>query len=259
MYYEVYVDVLFVENLCMNAILLFLTAWWEQAEVKALRTVTAAALGSLGACVLVVVSDRLSGVGYFLGSAALAAGMVCMTFGNRRHFAFRVLCLYMQSFVLNGILRYLEQFHRMSGVWFACYSGASAIVLLAAEYIFKNRKKVEKRTCLAILYHGGCRISIEALFDTGNGLYDPVSKRAVSILDQEVLKKLLDGSGKENLPRFIPYHTISGKGILTAYVLDGMELMFSGEQRYLKYPMVAVMPDENIQYKLILHRDLIPS
>ena len=57
MYYEVYVDVLFVENLCMNAMLLLLTAWWDQAEIKVLRTVAAAALGSLGACVLVVVSD----------------------------------------------------------------------------------------------------------------------------------------------------------------------------------------------------------
>lgn len=259
MYYEVYVDVLFVENLCMNAMLLLLTAWWDQAEVKALRIAAAAALGSLGACVLVVVSDRLSGAGYFLGSTALAAGMVFMAFGNKRRFAFRVLCLYMQSFVLSGILRYLGQFHRMSGVWFACYSGASAIILLAAEYIFRNRKKVEKRTCLAILYHGECRISVEALFDTGNGLYDPISRRAVSILDQEVLKKLLDGSGKENLPRFIPYHTISGKGILTAYILDGMELTFTGEQRHLKHPMVAVMPEKNTQYKMILHRDLIPS
>ncbi len=259
MYYEVYVDVLFVENLCMNAMLLLLTAWWDQAEIKVLRTVAAAALGSLGACVLVVVSDCLSGVGYFLGSAALAAGMVFMAFRNKRHFVFRVLCLYMQSFVLNGILRYLGQFHRMSGVWFACYSGASAIVLFAAEYIFRNRKKVEERTCLAILRHGECRISIEALFDTGNGLYDPISRRAVSILDQEVLKKLLDDSGKELLPRFIPYHTISGKGVLTAYVLDGMELVFTGGQKCLKHPMVAVMPEKNIQYKLILHRDLIPS
>lgn len=259
MYYEVYVDVLFVENLWMNAMLLLLTAWTDQAAVKKARIAAAAALGSLGACVLTVASAWLSGIGYFLGCIALAAGMVFLAFPDRRHLMSRTLRLYAECFVLNGILRYLEQFHRLSGVWFAVFGSISVLFLMAAESVRKSRNKQNDRSCSAVLCCGGCRLPVEALYDTGNSLYDPVSGRAVSILDGKLLDQLLGASGRENLPRFIPYHTIAQHGILEAYVLDEMELSDSGKKRCVKHPVVARMPEENRQYQLILHRDLLSS
>lgn len=259
MYYEVYVDVLFVENLWMNAVLLLLTAWADQAPVIKWRIAAAAAAGSLGACLLTVASVWLSGISFFCGALALAAGMVWIAFPDRRHLGFRVSALYMECFVLNGVLRYLEQFHRLGGVWFAFFSSISAIFLLAAEQLRKQRKRRQERTCQVILCHGACRICVEALYDTGNGLYDPVSGRPVNILDGKLLDRLLAESGRECLPRIIPYHTISGQGIMEAYILDGMELIHSGEEFFIKNPMAARMPEENGQYQLILHRDLQSS
>lgn len=259
MYYEVYVDVLFVENLWMNAVLLLLTAWADQAPVKKGRIAAAAAAGSLGACLLTIASVRLSGISFFFGALALAAGMVWIAFPDRRHFWFRVPALYIECFLLNGILRYLEQFHRLSGVWFAFFSSVSAVFLMAVEQIRKKRRQRQERTCQVILCHGACRISVEALYDTGNGLYDPVSGRPVNILNGKLLDRLLSESGRECLPRIIPYHTISGQGIMEAYILDGMELLHSGGSYFIKNPMAARMPEENGQYQLILHRDLQSS
>lgn len=259
MYYEVYVDVLFVENLWMNAMLLLLTAWADRAAVKKARIAAAAVLGSLGACALTIASAWLSGIGYFLGCFALAAGMVFLAFPGRKHFGFRVLSLYLECFVLNGVLKYLEQFQRLSGVWFAVFSSISVLFLMAAEYIRKSRKKQGDRSCSAVLRCGACQMSAEALYDTGNSLYDPVSGNAVSILDGKLLEQLLAESGKENLPRLIPYHTIAQHGVLEAYILDEMELSDSSGKRCVKNPMIARMPEENRQYQLILHRDLLSS
>lgn len=259
MYYEVYVDVLFVENLWMNAMLLLLTAWADQAEVKKARIAAAAFLGSLGACALTVASSWLSGIGYFLGCIALAAGMIFIAFPRRRHFGIRTVSLYLECFVLNGILRYLEQFHRMSGVWFAVFSSISVLVLTAAESIRRIRRGESAGSCSVILRCGKCQMPVEALYDTGNSLYDPISGKAVSILSGELLERLLRESGKENLPRMIPYHTIAQQGLLEAYVLDEMELCDSRGKRCVKNPMIARMPEKNRQCQLILHRDLLSS
>lgn len=259
MYYEVYVDVLFVKNLWMNAMLLFLTAWKTQETVKVGRIMAAAAAGSLGACVLHIASAHLSGIHYILGTVILAAGMTEISCPGRKHFLWRMSSLYAESFLLNGILQYLEQFHRLIGVWFAVYSSISAVCLMAAEYIWKKRKQEKERVFSVVLHHGGCRIPVKALYDTGNSLYDPVSRKAVSILDGKVLEALLERSEKQNLPRLIPYDTISGHGILEAYVLDGMKLETGSQDQWISHPLVARMPDNNRQYRLILHRDLLSS
>lgn len=259
MYYEVYVDVLFVKNLWMNAMLLLLTAWADQEKVKVRRILAAAAAGSLGVCFLYLSSARLTGFHYVLGSVFLAAGMTEIAYSGRKHFVRRMFCLYLESFLLNGLLGYLEQFHRLSGVWFAVFSSISAAVLMAAEYIWRDRKRERARTLSVVLHHGACRMLVEALYDTGNGLYDPVSQKAVSILDGMVLEELLQESGKERFPRCIPYETISGHGILEGYVLDGMELETGEEHLFIPRPMIARMPKKSGQYQLILHRDLLSS
>lgn len=259
MYYEVYVDVLFVKNLWMNAMLLFLAVWKAQEVVKISRILAAATAGSLGACALHIASARLSGIHYILGTIILAAGMTAIACPGRKHFFWRMFGLYAESFFINGILQYLEQFHRLAGVWFAVFSSISAAVLMAAEYIWNKRKRENERIFSVALYHGECRISVRALYDTGNSLYDPVSKKAVSILDGEVLEEILLKSEKQNLPRLVPYDTISEHGIMEAYILDAMELESGNDVQRIICPMIARMPNKSRQYQLILHRDLLSS
>ncbi len=259
MYYEVYVDVLFVKNLWINAMLLCLTAWAEQEKIKFWRVAAAAATGSLGVCLLYIASAWLSGIHYILGSLILAAGMTRIACSGRNGFLRRMFCLYMESFLLNGLLQYLERFHRLGGVWFAVFSSISAAVLMAAEYIWRDIEREKTRTFSVVLHYGACRIRVKALYDTGNALYDPVSQKAVSILDGEALERLLLESGKERLMRCIPYDTISGHGMLEGYVLDGMELEAGGEKQWIPRPLIARMPNKSRQYELILHRDLLSS
>lgn len=259
MYYEVYVDVLFVKNLWMNVLLLFLTAWADHAPVRNGRIVLAALAGSLGACLLTIASPWLTGISWFLGNVLLAAGMVRAAYPGWHHFGVRMVMLYLECFVMNGALRYLEQYHRLSGVWFIAFSGASFVFLTTAEWIRRNRKKQREITCQAVLQLGAGLVRVEALCDTGNSLYDPISKKPVSILDGQLLDDLLEQSCRENLPRFIPYHTITQHGILEAYVLDRMELEGEKGKCRVERPVVARMPEADREYQLILHRDLLSS
>lgn len=259
MYYEVYVDVLFVENLWMNVLLLLLTGWAGQVSVKYWRVAAAACVGSLGACALTIASAWLSGIGYFLGTFGLAAVMVFLAFSGKKGFFGLLLSLYLESFVLNGILRYLEQFHRLFGLWFGIFGSISVLFLLAAEQLLRMWRKRKALTCPVVLRCGTCEMLVEALCDTGNSLYDPISKSPVSILSDELMKDFLSKSGRELLPRMIPYHTISESGVLQAYILDVMEIQEPSGSRTVQRPMVACMPKEPKQYQLILHRDLLSS
>ncbi|MCD8241860.1 MAG: sigma-E processing peptidase SpoIIGA, partial [Lachnospiraceae bacterium] len=114
-------------------------------------------------------------------------------------------------------------------------------------------------SCEATLVCGECRVTVEGFYDTGNGLYDPISGRPVSILAPELLEKLLTGAGRAQPPRMIPYRTITQSGVLRAYFLDSMEIRDADGMRTLKQPMVACMRRSRNSYALILHRDLLPS
>lgn len=259
MYYEVYVDVLFVQNLWMNGLLLLLTAWADRAPVRRGRIMLAAAVGSLGVCLLTVCSAWLTGAGWLLGNIILAAGMVSIAYPDRRHVLFRVVSLYLECFLMNGMLRYMGQFHQPAGIWFLLFGGVSFLCLLSAEYWMRRRRRSRERTCRAVLYLGEGKIQADALFDTGNSLYDPIVRSPVSVLDGQLLDGLLKMSGRENLPHMIPYHTIAQNGILEAYVLDRMELEGERERYRIERPVVARMPETDREYQLILHRDLLSS
>ncbi len=259
MYYEVYVDILFLENCWMNMVLLVLTAWADHAVIRKRRIVAAAAAGSLGACLLTIHSVRLSGIFYFLGNLFLALGMVCISFPEKHHMAVRTLLLYAECFVLNGILRYQEQFHRLGGVWFAFFTSISFLFLMIVESIWKQRRRRREQVCSAVLYLDGYQVTVEALWDTGNSLCDPITGTPVHVLDSMLLDQILENSAGEHLPRYIPYHTISQTGIMDAYVLDAMELEMGGEKIRMEHPMVARMPEKSREYQMILHCDLLPS
>ena len=83
MYYEVYADVLFVKNFCMNFLLLLVTAWAGRIPIRLRRILMAAVLGGAGSCVLTVMSAKLNGAGYFLGILMLAAVMTWAAYPGR--------------------------------------------------------------------------------------------------------------------------------------------------------------------------------
>jgi stage II sporulation protein GA (sporulation sigma-E factor processing peptidase) len=257
-YYEVYVDVLFLENLWMNTMLLFLTAWAGRMRIRYIRIIPAACAGSFGACLLTILSDRIALWGYFAGTLGLACVMIGIAFGWKKKWYIHLLFLYLEGFLLNGMLRYLEQFHGIMGIWCMILGSLSAAFLLAVRSFLRAYKKRKQITCTVILQCGVYRTCVEALYDTGNGLYDPISGRPISILSQEQMDECLSQAGRELLPRMIPYHTISQDGVLEAYIFDRMEIDRE-EAQILENPLIARMPGEWKEYQLILHRDLLSS
>ncbi|MCD8363711.1 MAG: sigma-E processing peptidase SpoIIGA [Lachnospiraceae bacterium] len=258
MYYEVYVDILFAENLWMDTALLLLTAGFLHLRVRKRRVALAALLGSLGACALTVFSVYINGIGYLTGTLALCAVMTVIAFRKSGKFCGTFLTLYLESFLLNGLLRYLAQFHPLCGLWLAIVGIVACLLLYAAQRQLNRQKRLAALNCEATLICGNCRLTVEGFYDTGNGLCDPISGRPVSILAPELLEKLLAGAGRELPPRMIPYRTITQRGVLKAWILDGLEIRDADGIRIVRKPVVACMRRNRDSHPLILHRDLLP-
>ena len=189
MYYEVYVDVLFVENLWVNVCLLLLTSRLMGYQTDRKRIAAGAALGSMGACLLETGSAYLTTAGWFLGTILTAAVMIRTAYGKRNTYIKCLVVLYLEGWLLGGTVRYLEQFYVLAGLMLAGGSMVLAGILLAVEWVLVKLREREDIICPVALYLGEASISTEGLVDTGNSLRDPVSGRPVSVCTEPVLPR----------------------------------------------------------------------
>lgn len=259
MYYEVYLDVLFLENLWMDLILLRIAAMLCQTQIRWPRILLSAVAGSLGACLLTVGSGYLTGAGYFTGTLGVAVLMVWIIFPGGKGFWYLVMYLYVTGFLFGGLLRYLNQFYPLADLTAAGVSTVCGGIFGLIYWIRRQRQKEKGRICQVLLQAGNCRIETEALLDTGNSLYDPMMGKPVSILSPVLMQRILGEADKEMLPHLIPYRTISQEGFLKGYLLDSMEIRTQGQSRRIERPVVACMPSGKTELRMILHCDLLSS
>ena len=146
MYYEVYVDVLFVENLWVNVCLLLLTSRLMGYQTDRKRIAAGAALGSMGACLLETGSAYLTTAGWFLGTILTAAAMVRTAYGKRNTYIKCLVVLYLEGWLLGGTVRYLEQFYVPAGIMLAGGSMVLAGILLAVEWVLVKLREREDTT-----------------------------------------------------------------------------------------------------------------
>ena len=178
MYYELYVDSLFLINYVMNLYLLLLVNQSTFRTATRIRLILGAAVGAI----LYLLPFMWSGPAWLKYSLGLVGGTFGMLF-----IAFRIrswnalgqilikLCLW--SFLLGGILLFLIgriPFLRESMTGIAGVLGMGTIVFLLVSY-FLERQKNKEQVCHVMLMSQESRIKVAALIDSGNSLVEPIS------------------------------------------------------------------------------------
>lgn len=124
---------------------------------------------------------------------------------------------------------------------------------------------------------------VNAFFDTGNSLYDPIAQKPVSIIQKGTLEKLCDADTMEKLqefqrgkaekepalsfrrmhPHFLAYSSLGCScGLLVAVTLDAMYLENENVQKVIHAPVVAFSGEDSSAFgdcQMILHPNLIDS
>ena len=98
--------------------------------------------------------------------------------------------------------------------------------------------------CRALLRRNGRELAVEALIDSGNSLFEPISGKPVCVVGRAVFDSLWEGF-REGF-RAVPYHSIGKRrGILPAYLLTELRLE-TGGMEYLFTDVYVAVSDEEI-------------
>jgi len=209
LYLEVYPDIIFILNLFIDFILLFLLKKVNRKKSKFIRLIVAAATGSIFA-VLVSIYPFMNIIVRFLIINILAAIiMVRIAFGRMKlpELIKQVVVLYVITFFAGGMLNSLYYY---TNVREKLIRIGSALILsnLSLRYVvvmilclipityaclwFMRWYQSEKRETYEVeLFFEEHRIYTKGLMDSGNCLYDPVFRKPVMVMEDTLIKDLL--------------------------------------------------------------------
>ena len=211
----VYLDIVLLENLCMNYIILFATGYIMKLKMKQLRLVLSAMLGGIYAVIAYI--EILPIYSSFAMKILLSVLMVHIAYNSKniKNLLKQLVVFYLISFAFGGSAFALLYFVRpqdiliRNGVYVGTYPIKIAllggIVGFIITYIaFKVVKtKLHKKD---IIYNIEIHIKektlkLKAMLDTGNMLKDPISGMPVIVVEKQELysilpKKLLDNIDK---------------------------------------------------------------
>lgn len=292
MRYEVFADRVFLVHFGMNFVLLVLTAKLGDYRTEWKRLAKAAALGSLFyVCVLLwpMGSIRSAGAVKTVLQAVGTLVTLCAAFrmsvkelipktrkrekarpftgeqaGSEGEAVLEAAFLYIASACVMGGVLALEKgsgkglLQRASGMknLILAISAAAVGVLMTGRL----KKRQNNPFWEAELKNGEKSCRVTALVDSGNSLYDPVSKRPVCIVQGDVLKQL-DLLDRPEKFRLIPYHSIGRQhGLLQAAAAEEVYLQ-KGGQKLKRENVLLAGSDQPLsrsgRYQMLLHPALL--
>ncbi|THF75585.1 sigma-E processing peptidase SpoIIGA [Cohnella fermenti] len=303
----VYVDLVFLTNLAVDGTVLLLTAKVRKLRPKRRRVALSSALGAAYAALMFLVS-----VPYlysFAGKLLVSVLMLLCAFGYGG--ALRFVRLFVAFYVVNfatlgGVIGTSFLLARSGSPWegmtltedgglllgwqmqlglFAAAFGLSAWLFRGASAATEQQMKLEALLVDVVVTVDGERWSCRGLVDTGNRLYDPLTRIPVMMMEASIWKdKLpsgwaqriqnepadrliaeLDGSGEAEFPwgdrlRLIPYRSLNGVSrLLLAIKPDSVAIVLGSQERIYRRVLIgmdggSISPDGT--YRAIVHPDL---
>lgn len=234
----IYGELLFLENFIIGGVILYLTSeiccrnrkngwkWW-------LRLAAGAAMCGCFSMVLFLPVGGLVTAGMEAGFAILTCGTVygwvrvwkkALTFLLTTYFMGGMimgLLLLMQSRALYspaGI--YTGQMH---GVVLAGLIGAAALTVIYAVRAVRARRIYLCHVADVRICSGEIQIETRGYCDTGNGLTEPMTGRAVAVADHALWERMkCSGMVREDRMLLLPCTTIAGRELMQAVTVDGV-------------------------------------
>lgn len=259
-----YLDLIILENLCMNYIIIYTSGKILRKKMKVKKIIIASIIGSL---YVFSVYANMSRIIFNLSKILVATLITKIGLESKsiRILVKDLIIFFMVSFMYSGCS--LAFIHFMKPKVIYIVNG----VIIGGEYIFevvlisaivsfflikigtqiiniKQRLSKENMVCRIKIYNNKNYVVTKALLDTGNLLTDPVTGTPVVIVEKDVVKPLFDKNYFSKIEslikggdikcnelrdtniRVIPYMSVgNSNGIMIAYKMDRIKVEYQNE------------------------------
>lgn len=266
MQYTIYADRLLFLHFSMNVLLMLLTGKIGQYRIRQGRLLGAAFLGAvLFLLIFLLPMGRVWGFKSFLFAAVSAAALqLAFCFQNRKSFLEAGFLYIAMALTLGGALSAVYGISRsaetVGSTVFSVLLPAAASAAGLSGLMVRIRKRRKNPYWTVTLIQKEKRITLQALMDSGNSLYDPISHRAVCIVEREIPEKLGLTEPCEKM-YLIPFHSIGKKhGLLQAVAVEKMYLIKESRAFEKENVLLAVYTEKLSAtglYQMLLHPALL--
>ena len=265
MRYVVYIDRLFLLQFVQSCILLLLTRAFLHSAAALKRIVFASAAGALLFCMILLLPDagRRMKILLFACSSLVTLGMA-FRIRTLQHFCKAVILYHGAAFLLAGALNALYgAFGRAPFMDTIQASACAAAIGVTVLCVLRWEKiKREEIVITVILEEGSVQVTLKALIDSGNSLYDPISGKPVCVVEREAPEGKIPLDIPEKF-RLIPYHSIGKKhGMMQAVEIEKLKVKKDGQELIVEKALLGLYENKVTAhggYQMILHPALFEN
>lgn len=255
MYYELYIDVFFLENFMLDSLLLLIVNRVMNNGRQYGRILLGGAMGSFLTCVVIVVPFP-SGVRMLLFHMLVNSVMICAGLRIQRisQFVQAFLLLYVAAFLTGGVIQVFHPYMRYVSVFYAA-AVISYVIILKLWKIISYMHRRQNVILNVTLYTDKGEKSVTALLDTGNELRDCYTGEPVNIISPEMVSEISDHIELEKGFRLIPYHCINGESVMKVFRVKKI-CVHMEEDRWIENPLLGIGEESlsgDREYEMILN------
>jgi len=235
----VYVDLVAILNFIIDFLLLLTVSITLKRNASLKRILLGAILGSM---TLIILFLPCSNFFLFLFKIITSFFICIVTFHFRdwKYTIQNMTYFYMTGTILGGFLYYLNiefRYKHEGMIFFQNEFAINFLVLIIISpvilYIYvRSQKKLKSQYQhyykLLITFKNNQKICLNAFLDTGNKLMDPITGKAIILVEKEHLKDL-----KIHRPIYVPYNSLNHHGLLKCIAPKSIEIEGVTSKNYL--------------------------
>lgn len=213
----IYVDIVLLENLCMNYIILFSTAYILKLKIKRLRIFLSSLLGAVYA--ILAYANIIPMYTSVITKIILSICMIYIAYYPKhiKGLLKELIVFYLVSFALGGCafaLLYIvrpQDIFMVDGVYIGTYPLKIAllggitgfIITYVAFKVVKSRVTKNEIIYKVIVKFDEKELETNVMLDTGNMLKDPISGEAVVLIEKQKLYEIMPKNLLDNIEKVL--------------------------------------------------------
>lgn len=255
MEYEFYADVFILTNMYLDFLAVFMVGEILQQKRRIFRYIIGCSISSLLGCLLFLVLSSyevyLVCIHFMVNPAMV---VFCFFPAEKRTYGKAFGLMYLVIFLLGGCVEW--SYHTITGARFyeVCLL-LTGIPVAAFLYILRKKRKKVQSFYPVLIEHKERKITLQALYDTGNSLMDPYRKEPVHIISKAFYEAL--GGSEEFLVRLIPFSSVGcERGMLEAFTVESVTVNLANEKIVFSPAVLAAAEKsifQNRTYQMILN------